>query len=124
VVVLGLVLGYAAHCCYGFGVGFFAIILVMGGIVWCGMALFAHLEEPTKEQPSVPTTYDEAPTEPVRTGYREEMPTVEPPPQQQVVREVIKEKETIREIVKIRCAHCRTLYEESLGRCPHCGAPV
>jgi rubrerythrin len=38
-------------------------------------------------------------------------------------REVIREKEVIREIVKVRCAHCRTLYEENLGRCPHCGAP-
>ena len=35
----------------------------------------------------------------------------------------IKEKETVREIVKIRCSHCKTTFEESLGRCPHCGAP-
>jgi uncharacterized membrane protein len=36
---------------------------------------------------------------------------------------VTREKETIREreIVKIRCSHCKQLYEESKGRCPYCG---
>jgi len=34
----------------------------------------------------------------------------------------IKEKETIREVVMIRCPHCRTKYEETQNRCPHCGA--
>jgi len=41
---------------------------------------------------------------------------------QQVVREVFKEREIIREIVKIRCRHCGGLFEERLDRCPHCGA--
>lgn len=34
---------------------------------------------------------------------------------------IVKEKETIREIVKIRCGYCRMLYEESLSTCPKCG---
>jgi hypothetical protein len=38
-------------------------------------------------------------------------------------REIYKEREIIREIVKIRCRHCRTLFEEKLDHCPHCGAP-
>lgn len=67
--------------------------------------------------------------QPVTSGYSfasesEEKTEVEAPAQPQVVREIIKEKETIRELVKIRCAHCRTLYEENLGRCPNCGAPA
>jgi len=34
---------------------------------------------------------------------------------------VVKEREVIREIVKIRCRYCGQLYEEKLDRCPHCG---
>jgi hypothetical protein len=33
----------------------------------------------------------------------------------------IKEKETIREIVKVRCSYCKQLYEEHNGKCPNCG---
>jgi hypothetical protein len=34
-------------------------------------------------------------------------------------REVIREKEVI---VKIRCSYCHNLYDETLDKCPHCGA--
>ncbi len=34
---------------------------------------------------------------------------------------IIKEKEIIREIVKIRCPYCGDLYDEKLDKCPHCG---
>lgn len=34
---------------------------------------------------------------------------------------IVKEREMIREIVKIRCPYCGHLYEEKLDRCPHCG---
>jgi RNA polymerase subunit RPABC4/transcription elongation factor Spt4 len=44
-------------------------------------------------------------------------------PQQPVYKEVYKEREIIREIVKIRCRNCGTPFEEKLNRCPHCGAP-
>jgi rubrerythrin len=40
-----------------------------------------------------------------------------------VAKEVYREKETIREVVKVRCRHCGTLFEERLNSCPHCGAP-
>jgi hypothetical protein len=33
-------------------------------------------------------------------------------------KEIIKEKEVI---VKIRCPYCHNLYDESSGKCPHCG---
>jgi rubrerythrin len=33
----------------------------------------------------------------------------------------IKEREIIREIVKIRCSYCGNLYEEKEDKCPHCG---
>jgi len=32
-----------------------------------------------------------------------------------------KEREIIREVVKIRCSYCKTLYEEHLSSCPNCG---
>jgi len=35
---------------------------------------------------------------------------------------VVKEREIIREIVKIRCPYCGNLYDETLDKCPHCGA--
>jgi rubrerythrin len=54
---------------------------------------------------------EEGPNVPVREAYKER----EAP--------VYREKETIREIVKIRCRHCGTLFEEKMNRCPHCGAP-
>jgi DNA-directed RNA polymerase subunit RPC12/RpoP len=33
----------------------------------------------------------------------------------------VKEREIIREVVKIRCSYCGNLYEETEDRCPHCG---
>jgi len=36
---------------------------------------------------------------------------------------VVKEREVIREIVKIRCPYCHKLYDESQDKCPNCGAP-
>ena len=35
---------------------------------------------------------------------------------------VTREREIIKEIVKIRCRYCGKLYPERLDRCPHCGA--
>jgi hypothetical protein len=34
-------------------------------------------------------------------------------------KEIVKEKEVI---VKIRCSYCHNLYDETLDKCPHCGA--
>jgi hypothetical protein len=36
--------------------------------------------------------------------------------------EVVKEKEVVREIIKVRCPYCQNLYDETLERCTHCGA--
>ena len=33
----------------------------------------------------------------------------------------VKEREIIREIVKIRCPYCGSLYVETENRCPNCG---
>jgi len=35
---------------------------------------------------------------------------------------VIREREIIKEIVKIKCRYCGRLYDQRLDRCPHCGA--
>jgi hypothetical protein len=35
---------------------------------------------------------------------------------------VVREKEIIREVVKIRCSYCGSLYDENLDKCPNCGA--
>jgi len=34
---------------------------------------------------------------------------------------MIKEREIIREIVKIRCPYCNSLYDEKEDKCPNCG---
>lgn len=35
--------------------------------------------------------------------------------------QIVKEREIIREVVKIRCSYCGNLYDETLDKCPHCG---
>jgi len=47
-----------------------------------------------------------------------EMPP--PPPEEEQAPMMIKEK-VIKEIVKIRCRYCGSLYLETLDKCPHCG---
>jgi DNA-directed RNA polymerase subunit RPC12/RpoP len=34
---------------------------------------------------------------------------------------MVKEREIIREIIKIRCPYCNNLYDERYDNCPHCG---
>jgi len=34
---------------------------------------------------------------------------------------IVKEREIIREIVKIRCPYCNNLYDEKYDKCPYCG---
>ncbi len=34
---------------------------------------------------------------------------------------VVKEREIIREVIKIRCPYCNNLYAEKYDNCPHCG---
>ena len=33
----------------------------------------------------------------------------------------VREREIVREIVKIRCSYCGNLYDEKYDKCPHCG---
>jgi len=42
--------------------------------------------------------------------------------QENITHHTIKEKIVIREIVKIKCSYCGSLYEQTSNRCPHCGA--
>jgi hypothetical protein len=53
----------------------------------------------------------------------QERPEPASPVPQQPIKEIIREKEIVREVVKIRCRHCGELFEERISRCPHCGAP-
>jgi DNA-directed RNA polymerase subunit RPC12/RpoP len=34
----------------------------------------------------------------------------------------VTEREIIREVIKIRCPYCGTLYDENVNSCPNCGA--
>jgi len=34
---------------------------------------------------------------------------------------VVREREIIKEIVKIRCSYCSNLYDEKYDKCPYCG---
>ena len=43
---------------------------------------------------------------------------------QQSPQVIYKEKEIIKEIVKVKCPYCGTLVEQGLDRCPQCGAPI
>jgi hypothetical protein len=42
-------------------------------------------------------------------------------PRENITQHTIKEKLVIREIVKVKCRYCGTLYEHTSDRCPHCG---
>jgi uncharacterized membrane protein len=37
------------------------------------------------------------------------------------VPQTVREKEIIREIIKIRCPYCGSLYDETENKCPNCG---
>jgi len=37
--------------------------------------------------------------------------------------QIIRERETIKEVVKIPCPYCGTLAENTVSKCPSCGAP-
>jgi hypothetical protein len=45
----------------------------------------------------------------------------EPKMEESVQSNVVKEKIIIKEVVKVKCRYCDTLYEQRLSRCPHCG---
>jgi rubrerythrin len=51
---------------------------------------------------------------------RKEMPKMEG----QNTNATVREKETIREIVKVRCRYCGALCLETLDKCPYCGASL
>ena len=38
--------------------------------------------------------------------------------------QIIKEKEIIKEIIKVKCPYCGALIDQGLDTCPHCGAPL
>lgn len=47
-----------------------------------------------------------------------ESPVIQQPP----TKEIIREKETVREVVKIHCRNCGVRFDEKIDRCPNCGA--
>ena len=49
-------------------------------------------------------------------------PTV--PQQPSAQPQVIKEREIIKEVIKIKCPYCGALVDQGVDRCPNCGAPL
>jgi hypothetical protein len=91
------------------GLGLFAIVW---GLILLVLGFYAKVpgEKPATEQQQL-----------VVAKPSESAPQA-PPVSQPVTKEVYRET-IIREIVKIRCRNCGTLFEEKVNRCPHCGAP-
>jgi hypothetical protein len=58
-----------------------------------------------------------------RLGRSRNMSSMKPPMppemQQQVIREEVVKKEVI---VKVRCSYCHAQFDETLDKCPNCGA--
>jgi hypothetical protein len=50
---------------------------------------------------------------------REPTRSTQPVSKEKIIKEQITRKEGI---VKIRCSHCGTLFDETLDKCPNCGA--
>jgi hypothetical protein len=59
----------------------------------------------------------------LKWGRSRKMSLPNPPPpseaQQQVIREEVVKKEAI---VKVRCSYCHAQFDETLDKCPNCGA--
>ena len=90
-----------------FPVAYLSLLLALVGIVVAAAGIRAEssrVQAPRQVQPSSIPMRVETPIQPA-------------------TREIYKEREIIREIVKIRCRNCGTLFEEKANRCPHCGAP-
>ena len=108
-----------------FLVGLF-IFAIGPGAAWVGILVllcaFIVMVKGASDSTPKPKTPREEEEELVVVQPGEPAPQVQPAPQP-VTREIYKEREIIREIVKIRCRNCGTLFEEKLNRCPHCGAP-
>lgn len=121
---LGLLILFIAWGLARAGQSSFPVFVMIGGFMTLGGFLYAwhpdeEQAEPEEYASSTQTVYN------VETESKpEKHETVEAFAQPQVIREVIKEKETIREIVKIRCRHCGELFEEKKTRCPYCNAPA
>ena len=92
--------------------------LWMAGILLLAGFIFVIVGFAPKKEKEAPREEEEL----VVVEPGETAPQVQLVPQP-VTREIYKEREIIREIVKIRCRNCGTLFEEKLNRCPHCGAP-
>ncbi len=62
----------------------------------------------------------------VQYGYQNIQGYGYPPPQtaQTSSPQIIKEKEIIKEVVKIKCPYCGALVDQGIDRCPNCGAPL
>lgn len=74
---------------------FIVFFLIFGFIIFTWVMSFARALRSRKEAPNQPAAQNES---------------------------VITQREIIREVVKIRCAYCHGLYDETLNVCPHCGA--
>jgi DNA-directed RNA polymerase subunit RPC12/RpoP len=76
-----------------FFIGFF---LILGFIIFMVIASFMRALRGKNEILNLPTTAQNEP--------------------------VVTQKEIIHEVVKIRCPYCHGLYDETLDKCPNCGA--
>gem|GEM_PF-818595 len=95
-------------------IGFFCLIY----------GLFAKKTIPP---PPPPTAYYPTPTPsyspiPAQQPSSQAQPSPFPSPIESGAPTVIREKETIREIVMIPCKYCGTLMSQTATSCPHCGA--
>ena len=81
----------------------------------------------TDDEPAEVITYyyepKDAPDRWLRVLAKKQEKPESPVNQQPSIKEIIREKEIVREIVKIRCRHCGELFEERINRCPNCGVP-
>lgn len=82
--------------------------------------------EATQDEPAEVVTYfyelkDETNLWLKTLSEKKKKPSSETPAPQNAQPIMIKEREVIREIVKVRCRHCGNLYDERDNKCLHCG---
>jgi len=98
------------------------IVVLFTGIIGLIIWLVVRPPEPSfyqQQQPYGQPQYQQPYQPPPQQQYYQQQPP--PQPQQPAV---YKEKEIIKEIVKVRCPYCGALVEQGVSRCPHCGAAL
>ena len=94
-------------CC----VGIFILFIILIVLYFLFKDAFSSNTKPPLQQYESPS-------------YNTSLPQPTIPQQPSAQPQVIKEREIIKEVIKIKCPYCGALVDQGVDRCPNCGAPL